>query len=148
MKPVRLLLALAFVAAATVATSAQAQVLPQVEVYKSPTCGCCSDWIEHLRKSGFKVVAHDVADVQVERSKLGMPDRLGSCHSAKVGDYVLEGHVPAADIRRLLKEKPKALGLTVPGMPGGSPGMESARAVPYDTLLVGRDGSTRVYASH
>jgi hypothetical protein len=77
-----------------------------------------------------------------------MPDRLGSCHSAKVGGYVIEGHVPAADIRRLLKEKPKALGLAVPSMPPGSPGMEGPRAIPYDTLLVARDGTTRVFASH
>lgn len=77
-----------------------------------------------------------------------MPDRLGSCHSAKVGGYAIEGHVPAADIRRLLKEKPNALGLAVPSMPPGSPGMESSRPIPYDTLLVARDGTTRVFASH
>ena len=91
---------------------------------------------------------HDISDVPAERNKLGMPDRLGSCHTAKVGGYVVEGHVPAADIHRLLKEKPHALGLAVPAMPPGSPGMESSRPIAYDTLLVGRDGTTRVFASH
>lgn len=128
--------------------SALAQAAPQVEVFKSPYCGCCEGWIQHLRQNGFEVQAHDVNDVPAARSKLGMPDRLGSCHTAKVGGYVVEGHVPAADIQRLLKEKPKALGLAVPSMPPGSPGMESAQAVPYDTMLVQADGSTRVFARH
>jgi hypothetical protein len=87
-------------------------------------------------------------DVPAARKKLGMPDRLGSCHTARIGDYVIEGHVPAADIQRLLKEKTKALGLAVPSMPPGSPGMETAKPVPYETLLVQADGSTRVFAKH
>lgn len=119
-----------------------------VEVFKSPHCGCCGGWVEHLRQNGFEVKAHDVDDVPAARKKLGMPDRLGSCHTAKVGGYVVEGHIPAADIRRLLKEKPKALGLAVPSMPPGSPGMESSKPVPYQTLLVQSDGSTRVFAQH
>ncbi|MFC5302642.1 DUF411 domain-containing protein [Azospira restricta] len=119
-----------------------------VEVYKSPYCGCCTEWVEHLRKNGFAVTTHDVDDVPAARKKLGMPERLGSCHTARIGNYVVEGHVPAADIQRLLKEKPKALGLAVPGMPPGSPGMESPRPVPYQTLLVQPDGSTRVFAQH
>ena len=127
---------------------AHAQGATQVEVYKSVTCGCCGAWVDHLRKNGFEVKTHDVNDVPAERKKLGMPDRLGSCHTAKVGGYVVEGHVPAADIHRLLKEKPRALGLAVPAMPPGSPGMESPRPIAYDTLLVGRDGVTRVFASH
>jgi hypothetical protein len=101
------------------AAMAQATV---VEVFKSPYCGCCGKWVEHLRQNGFEVKAHDVEDVPAVRQKLGMPDRLGSCHTAKIGGYVVEGHVPAADIQRLLKEKPKALGLSVPSMPPGSPG--------------------------
>lgn len=120
----------------------------QVEVFKSPTCGCCGKWVEHLRENGFAVQAHDVGDVPGERRRLGMPERFGSCHTAKVGGYLIEGHVPAADIARLLKEKPKALGLAVPSMPPGSPGMESPRPIPYQTLLVGADGSSRVFASH
>lgn len=127
------------------AALAQATV---VEVFKSPHCGCCGKWVDHLRQSGFEVKTHDVDDVSAARQKLGMPDRLGSCHSAKVGGYVVEGHVPAADIKQLLKEKPKALGLSVPSMPPGSPGMESAKPIPYQTLLVQSDGSTRVFAQH
>ena len=119
-----------------------------VDVYKSPYCGCCEKWIAHLRQAGFTVRSHDVGDVPAARQRLGMPERLGSCHTAKVAGYVVEGHVPAADIQRLLKEKPQAIGLAVPSMPPGSPGMESAKPVPYDTLLVGTDGSTRVFAKH
>lgn len=144
MKLVRLALVLVLLAAG----GAIAQGMPRVEVFKSASCGCCGAWVDHLRENGFEVAAHDVPDVPAARKKLGMPDRLGSCHSAKVGGYVIEGHVPAADIRRLLKEKPSALGLAVPSMPPGSPGMESARPIPYNTLLVGRDGSTRVFARH
>ena len=129
------------------ASSAMAQATV-VEVFKSPYCGCCGKWVEHMRQNGFEVKAHDVEDVPAVRQKLGMPDRLGSCHTAKIGGYVVEGHVPAADIQRLLKEKPKALGLSVPSMPPGSPGMESSKPIPYQTLLVQSDGSTRVFAQH
>ena len=87
-------------------------------------------------------------DIPAARKKLGMPDKLGSCHTAKIGNYIVEGHVPAADIRRLLKEKPKALGLALPGMPLGSPGMDIPNSPPYETLLVQADGSTRVFAKH
>jgi hypothetical protein len=128
--------------------TAWAQAATQVEVFKSPSCGCCGKWIKHLQQNGFQVNTHEVNDVPAARKKLGMPDRLGSCHSAQVGDYVIEGHVPAADIQRLLKEKPKALGLAVPSMPPGSPGMETAKPVPYETLLVQADGSTRVFSKH
>ncbi len=125
-----------------------AQSSAPVEVFKSPYCGCCGKWVEHLRQNGFQVNTHDVEDVTAARKKMGMPDRLGSCHTAKIGGYVVEGHVPAADIQRLLKEKPKALGLAVPSMPPGSPGMESAKPVPYQTLLVRTDGTTQVFAQH
>ncbi|WP_374486444.1 DUF411 domain-containing protein [Zoogloea sp.] len=120
----------------------------QVDVYKSPYCGCCGKWVEHLRAQGFDVKTHDVADVPGQRRKLGMPEAYGSCHTAKVGNYLIEGHVPAADVQRLLREKPRAIGLAVPSMPPGSPGMESARPVPYETLLVNADGSSRVFARH
>ena len=129
-------------------TPALAQTMAPVDVYKSPSCGCCGKWIDHLRKSGFKVNIHEVSDVPGTRKKLGMPDRLGSCHTAKVGNYVVEGHTPASDIKRLLKEKPKALGLATPGMPLGSPGMDIPNSPPYETLLVQADGSTRVFAKH
>lgn len=128
--------------------SAFAQNISQVEVFKSPYCGCCGKWVEHLRQAGFEVKIWDVSDVPAARNKLGVPDRLGSCHTAKVAGYVVEGHVPVQDIQRLLKEKPKALGLAVPSMPPGSPGMESSRPAAYETLLVQADGSTRVYARH
>jgi hypothetical protein len=143
MKSLRVALVLGLLSAA----AAFAQGAPKVEVFKSASCGCCGGWVEHMRESGFQVTTHDVADVAAERKKLGMPDRLGSCHSAKVGGYVIEGHVPAADIRRLLKEKLKAIGLAVPGMVPSSPGMTGPKTA-YDTLLVSRDGTTRVFASH
>lgn len=125
-----------------------AEQKPVVEVYKSPTCGCCKKWMEHLERAGFEVKAHDVADVGAARKRLGMPERLGACHTAKVGGYLVEGHVPAADIAKLLRQKPAALGIAVPGMPHGSPGMESPNPQPYDTLLVRKDGSTQVFSHH
>jgi len=135
------------------ASTGSGQALPVVEVYKSAQCGCCKLWAEHLQKNGFKVILHDVDDVPAAREKLGMPDQYGSCHTARAGQYLVEGHVPAADIKRLLKERPQvgghgAIGLAVPAMPPGSPGMESEAPVPYDTLLVGKDGKARVFARH
>ena len=149
-----ILRSLALCAALTVASPVIAQSLqpnsgqPVVEVYKSPQCGCCKAWVEHLQKNGFTVIAHDVDDVPAARKKLGMPNRFGACHTAKVGQYLVEGHVPAADIRRLLEKHPKAIGLAVPSMPPGSPGMEGERSVPYDTLLVTEDGNAKVFAHH
>lgn len=122
--------------------------LPKVETYKSATCGCCNRWVDHMRQQGFDVAAHDVADVNVERRRLGMPDGVSGCHTAVVGGYVIEGHVPAADIKRLLAEKPKALGLAVPDMPKGSPGMESPNPVAYAVLLVQPNGTVRTFATH
>lgn len=119
-----------------------------VDVYKSPNCGCCGNWIDHLKGAGFEVRSHSVMDIPAARKQLGMPDRLGSCHTAKVGGYVVEGHVPAADIVRLLSEKPKALGIAVPSMPPGSPGMESTKPVPYNTLLVQASGEISIFAKH
>ncbi|MDO8788458.1 MAG: DUF411 domain-containing protein [Sulfuritalea sp.] len=143
MKPIRIVLAFVLLSA----TVAIARGTPRVEVFKSASCGCCSGWVGHMRQYGFEVTSHDVSDVAAERRKLGMPDRLTSCHTAKVGGYVIEGHVPAADIRRLLKEKPQVLGLAVPSMVTGSPGMDGPKMA-YDTLLVARDGSTSVFVSH
>lgn len=122
---------------------------PVVDVYKSPSCGCCNDWIKHLQTNGFKVRAHNTDDVVSHKYRLGVPPGYGSCHTAEVGGYLVEGHVPAREIRRLLRERPRARGLTVPGMPIGSPGMEQgARRDPYDVLLVTPDGNTRVYARY
>jgi hypothetical protein len=123
----------------------------QLQVWKDPQCGCCQAWIEHLQARGFAVEVHDVGNTAA-RKRLGLPERLASCHTAWVGGYVIEGHVPAADIERLLKQKPAALGLAVPGMPIGSPGMDGpaykGRKDAYQVLLVRRDGSTSVFASY
>jgi hypothetical protein len=144
-KPITVLLTLFALGAAV---NLPASAADAVDVYKSPYCGCCEKWVEHLQQAGFAVRTHDVNDVPAARQRLGMPERLGSCHTAKVAGYVVEGHVPAADIRRLLKEKPKAIGLAVPSMPPGSPGMESPKPVPYNTLLVHAGGATTVFAKH
>ena len=127
---------------------AWAQTTPTVDVYKSPSCDCCGKWITHMKKAGFKVDVHEVDNIPASRKKLGMPDRLGSCHTSKVGNYVVEGHVPAQDIQRLLKEKPKALGLAIPSMPPGVPGMDIPNSPPYETLLIQADGTTSVFAKH
>jgi hypothetical protein len=118
---------------------------PVIEVYKSATCGCCKEWVKHLQANGFQVNAHDVANPSDYRQKFGMPDQYGSCHSATVQGYALEGHVPAADIKRLLATRPKATGLAVPAMPLGSPGMEGPRKDPYDVFLVQQGGKATVY---
>jgi hypothetical protein len=118
---------------------------PIISVYKSATCGCCTEWVRHLTKNGFTVEAHNVANPSDHREKAGIPNELGSCHTATVNGYAIEGHVPASEIKRLLAEKPKAKGLAVPAMPMGSPGMEGDRKDPYDVLLVKENGSTAVY---
>lgn len=131
--------------------SLSAQTRPAVEVWKDPNCGCCKDWVTHLTSNGFQVKVSDSGNAAA-RARLGVPEKLGSCHTALVGGYALEGHVPARDIHRLLKEKPQAIGLAVPGMPVGSPGMDAplygGRQDPYDVLLVLKDGNTRVYQSY
>lgn len=122
-----------------------------VEVWKSPDCGCCKEWVKHLQAQGFATRVHDTGNTDA-RSALGIPVALGSCHTAKVDGYAIEGHVPAREIRRLLNERPQAVGLAVPAMPLGSPGMDGpeygGRKTPYDVLLVLRDGSHRVYQSY
>lgn len=119
-----------------------------IEVYKSPYCSCCTDWIKHLEQNGFTVKSQDVADASAYRAKLGVPDELGSCHTATVGGYAIEGHVPAREIRRLLAERPKAKGLAVPSMPLGSPGMEGPRSDPYEVLLFQADAKYSVYQKY
>jgi hypothetical protein len=119
-----------------------------VEVWKDPHCGCCQDWVDHMQANGFQVTVHDTGNNAV-RARLGLPQSLGSCHTALVGGYVIEGHVPASDVHLLLQQRPVALGLAVPGMPVGSPGMDGpaygGRRDPYDVLLVARDASARVF---
>ena len=130
--------------------AAQRPAQPQtVEVFKSPTCGCCANWVKHLEAAGFTTKVTNVDDMTVVKTKYGVPGRMQSCHTAVVGGYVLEGHVPAADVQRLLKEKPAVVGVAVPGMPIGSPGMEVGSTVqPYDVLTFNKQGQSTVFASH
>lgn len=123
--------------------------LPRVEVFKSPYCGCCGAWIDHMKQAGFDVDVTLVDDTTAARGRLGMPSKFGSCHTATVGGYVVEGHVPAADVKRLLATRPAAVGLSVPGMVPGSPGMEvGSRHDPYQVLLVDKNGNRTVFASY
>ena len=124
--------------------------LPRMLVTKSPTCGCCGAWIEHMRHAGFEVDVHDTEDVHSVKQQAGVPFGKGSCHTAQIDGYFIEGHVPAEDVKRLLAERPDARGLAVPGMPAGSPGMEmpDGRVQPYAVELVAKDGSTSVFAAH
>lgn len=121
---------------------------PRIQVWKDPNCGCCKDWVTHLEQAGFKVTVRETGNAAT-RKRLGMPENLGSCHTAEVAGYAIEGHVHAKEIQRLLREKPQALGLAVPGMPTGSPGMDGAiyqgRKDPYDVLLVAKGGATSIY---
>lgn len=147
-----LLTASALLALPAWAAAASARNTPVlVEVWKSPSCGCCKDWVAHIEADGFQVKLHDDGNADA-RVRLGMPNRYGSCHTARVDGYVLEGHVPAREIRRLLKERPKAVGLAVPAMPLGSPGMDGpeygGRKDPYDVLLIARDGGASVYQAY
>ncbi|RJF98167.1 DUF411 domain-containing protein [Noviherbaspirillum saxi] len=118
---------------------------PVIEVFKSESCGCCSEWIKHLETNGFTVKAQNVANPSDYRERFGIPEELGSCHTGVVQGYALEGHVPAAEIKKLLAERPKAKGLAVPAMPLGSPGMEGPRKDPYDVMLVQANGRYSVY---
>ena len=144
----RILLAAALALATATATAAAA--LPTLVVHKSAYCGCCKLWVEHMKKAGFKVEVVETEQLDAIKDRAGVPDDQRSCHTAEVGGYFVEGHVPAEDVKRLLKEKPKAKGIAVAGMPMGSPGMEvpDGSKSPYDVMLVGADGKTKVFASH
>ena len=113
-----------------------------VDVYKSPTCGCCDKWVDHMRDNGFTVNTHDIGNKEV-RQKSGISNSLGSCHTGLVNGYAIEGHVPADDIKRFLRERPRAVGLSVPDMPHGTPGMEGARSDPYNVLMIRNPGEHR-----
>ena len=129
-------------------TPVRAELSATLDVYKDPNCGCCTGWIAHLRQQGFLARVTDMADLAAIKQRLGVPDALTSCHTARLNNYVIEGHVPAHAIRRLLAEKPQALGLAVPGMPIGSPGMEGPNPQAYDVRLLHEDGTVSVYAQH
>lgn len=141
------ILAAGIVAAQTKPVSSR----PSAMVYKTSTCGCCKLWVDHLRANGFTVEAKDVSSTEVRAvsKAAGLPDNGVSCHTAKIGNYVVEGHVPAADIQRMLKEKPAIAGIAAPGMPMGSPGMEQGgMKEPYDVVAFTKDGKMTVYSKH
>ncbi len=120
-----------------------------VHVHKSPTCGCCDDWVKHMEDNGFDVQVTETNNLNPVKIEAGLTTALASCHTASVGDYVIEGHVPASDVRRLLANAPMAAGLAVPGMPAGSPGMEMGdRKDHYQVLLFNEEGQTRVFSEH
>jgi hypothetical protein len=127
---------------------ASAQQRPVIEVYKSKTCGCCGKWVEHLKQHGFSVRTTDVENVSDIKEKYKVPSKLGSCHTGLVDGYVIEGHVPATDVLRLLQERPKVVGIAVPGMPMGSPGMEGPRAEAYEVVSFDQKNDVRVFSSH
>lgn len=143
---------LAGAAAASLGVSRRARgETPPIEVWTAPSCPCCHDWIAHLEANGFEVITHDGGNNEA-RERLGMPNRYSSCHTGAIGGFAVEGHVPAREIQRLLEERPDAIGLAVPTMPIGSPGMDGPAyrglSEPYDVLLIERDGTTSVYASY
>jgi hypothetical protein len=141
--PAVLLLAASSIGAAQTPPAAAAPVA----VYKSATCGCCAKWNDHMRTAGFNVNSTDLPDVTPVKDKHGVPAGLRSCHTAVVGGYVIEGHVPADVIKKLLRERPAVVGIAVPGMPSGSPGMEGSRVDPYNVVSFDKSGATKVYAS-
>jgi hypothetical protein len=143
-----ILCVLALALAVTLTARAQAPAAPKMTVYKSPTCGCCAKWVAHMRNAGFDLTVNDVPNVGEIKAQHHVPADAQSCHTALVGGYVIEGHVPADVVKQLLKEKPAVVGLAVPGMPVGSPGMESADAdkQAYNVLSFDKAGKTQVYA--
>ena len=124
--------------------------LPAVTVYKRPSCSCCARWVKHMEAAGFSVQTHDRPNMAAKKNELGVPPGVRSCHTAQVGNYVVEGHVPAADVKRLLTEAPATRGLAVPGMPIGSPGMEmpGRPAQPYQVVTFANGGATGIFAQH
>lgn len=129
------------------AVSSEVAAPTEITVYKTPTCGCCTAWVEHLEKNGFVVKAKDIPDLSALKRHYGVTSEIASCHTGFVGGYVIEGHVPADVIAQLLKEKPHIKGIAVPGMPMGSPGMEGPRKDPYDVVAFDSTGAKSVYAS-
>jgi hypothetical protein len=129
-------------------TPGNSQPLPEFVVYKTPTCGCCKQWVEHLKEAGFVVKTTDLADLSDIKERFKVPGKLQSCHTAVVDGYVVEGHVPADVVKRMLDEKPDITGISVPGMPVGSPGMEVAGRAPqrYDVIAFDQQGNERVFA--
>jgi hypothetical protein len=145
--------AAAMLIAGAIGVSAQqnaAAAKPTAVVYKTASCGCCKMWVEHLKANGFTVEAKDVSadEVRAVSKAAGLKDDDSSCHTAKIGGYIVEGHVPASDIKKMLKEKPAIAGIAAPGMPQGSPGMEQGAKEPFDVVAFTKDGKTKLYAKH
>jgi hypothetical protein len=132
---------------AKTAAATPAPAKPHLSVYKSPTCGCCAKWVEYMEANGFTATVTNMPDVTPVKVSNGLPPRLGSCHTTLIAGYVIEGHVPVSDIRRLLKEKPPIAGLAAPGMPAGSPGMDVPNSPPYDIIAFDKTGRTSVYST-
>ena len=122
---------------------ALADDMPTIQVFKSPSCGCCSMWVDHLTKNGFRVEAQDVTDLEAVKQMAGVPSHLQACHTAVIDGYTIEGHIPATAIKKLLDERPNVKGLAVPGMPAGSPGMPSSTPEPYDVVAFGAGGDQK-----
>lgn len=137
--------------AGAVAATAAGPVLAQdrrMTAYKTPWCGCCDGWVSHMRAAGWTVEVVEREDLAPIRARYGVPNRYAGCHTAVAGAYAIEGHVPAPDVERLLRERPTAVALAAPGMPAGSPGMEAAGRQPYVTLLINRAGEATVFGRH
>jgi hypothetical protein len=145
---IAVLLAAIAMSHSAIAQTKAAVAKPHVTVYKTPTCGCCGKWVEHMQASGFAATATNLPDLAEIKAKHRVPASLQSCHTSLVGGYVIEGHVPAEDIKQLLRERPAIVGLAAPGMPAGSPGMDVPHAPAFDVLAFDKDGKTRVYATH
>ncbi|OOZ42243.1 hypothetical protein BOW53_01185 [Solemya pervernicosa gill symbiont] len=134
-----------FLLSSSLLTTAEAT---EINIYNSPSCGCCYGWSAHMENNGYTVTSHNQHNMQPIKNVLGIPTEVQSCHTAKIGGYIIEGHVPASDIKRLLVERPEIRGLAVPGMPMGSPGMEGSRKDAYNVVTIEKNGESRIYASH
>ncbi|MBC8337122.1 MAG: DUF411 domain-containing protein [Alphaproteobacteria bacterium] len=141
-------LAVVIAFAASLGTPSASAEAAEITVYKSPSCGCCKKWVSHMEKNGHSVKTLNFEDMDPIKKMAAIPEKFQSCHTAIVDGYVVEGHVPAKDVERLLKERPKARGIAVPGMPAGSPGMEQGEAERYEVLLFNTDGSSTIYSKH
>ncbi|PPD34257.1 MAG: CopG family transcriptional regulator [Methylomonas sp.] len=148
MKVLKLLLSALLLAGCTSIQAENAATDTEMTVYRSPTCSCCGKWIEHVKSNHFAVKDIVSSDMDAIKEKYGIPDKLASCHTAIVDGYVIEGHVPAADIQKLLTSKPNVVGLSAPGMPMGSPGMEMGGSQDYDVVSFDKDGKVQVFSAH
>ena len=148
MKRLAVLLSVLSISLVAVAETPEISNSPTIEVYKTPTCGCCEKWIDHLKDAGFEVESTDLRNLSAVKQAHGISREMSACHTAVVDGYVIEGHVPAEDVQRLLKERPDVQGLVVPGMPLGSPGMEHPKPEPYSVYAIGPEGQMSVFSKH